>query len=1088
MFLNNYSKKKIFLFSLILSFSTLVKGQQYCFRNISVEEGLPQSTAFCMLQDSRGYIWAGTNGGGVSKYDGKNFITYNKNNGLSGNIVRSLLEDKKGNIWIGTDNGITIYNGYSHLTINSEAGLKGSTILKLFEDRQNNIWAATNDGGLNKIQLLENDSVSVSNISVTNGLSSNFIFDIYEDVQNRLWLATLGGINIITIHPDKINVIKLNKDCEIPSDVILTIKEDYQGNICCGTYDKGLFVIDKTFLKKIEKLNSADCKSYYTNDIIWDIKSDKNKNLWLATDKSGVFCKKPSDKFITFNNKNGLLSNQILSILEDREGNIWFGSMGKGLFMYLDKTFVNYYTKDGLPGNKVYSIIQNNKQLLIGTNQGLTTLNLKKGTVNTKSTYNLTNGLADNTINTICVDNENSIWLGTNKGVSIINDSKVKSLNETDELSSNIISCIYIDSENNKWIGTDNGYTLISKNGIFKFNQEQGFINNEVQTIIEDKSKRIWIGTLGGLVRIDGKTYTDFIEEDGLSALSINALAEDNAGNIWIGTFGGGLFMFDIKKDSIPIIHKADNKILSSNNIYSLKFLNDTTILIGTDTGFDELIITNDKRISKVVNFNKNDGFYGIENNINALHVDNKGSAWFGTVNGLTKYTPVNFNNDTLAPQISITDIKLFFEDVDWTKKKIATNEWFNIPEKLKLPHDENHLTFNFSAINFSNPKDVKYSYLLSGNKKKWSPPIKNNQVVFSSLSPGEYNFKVFAINKFGLKGNTAKFNFVINPPIWQTIPFYISVFLAISGLLYLYIRQREKKLRKDKLILEKTVKKRTAEVVKQRDIATAQKKEITDSIHYAERIQRAVLPKEKILKNNFSDYFILFRPRDIVSGDFYWIGENNNHIIVTAADCTGHGVPGAFMSMLGLSFFNKIINELGITQSDIILNKLRENVILALKQNGLAGENKDGMDVSLCSIDITNKKLQFTGANNPLIIIRKSENANDSDYELIELKGDRMPVAIYINMTSFKLNEYDLKSGDSIYMFSDGYQDQFGGPSGRKFMKKRFKQLLLSVQDKPMTEQKEILLKNVEDWKKGNGNGETQEQIDDILVLGIRI
>ncbi len=253
------------------------------------------------------------------------------------------------------------------------------------------------------------------------------------------------------------------------------------------------------------------------------------------------------------------------------------------------------------------------------------------------------------------------------------------------------------------------------------------------------------------------------------------------------------------------------------------------------------------------------------------------------------------------------------------------------------------------------------------------------------------------------------------------------------------------------------------------------QKKEITDSINYASLIQKAVFPPNELIDKLLKNYFILYEPKDIVSGDFYWVNKKNNKIIVIAADCTGHGVPGAFMSMLGISFLNEIINKLKAPKANEILNLLRKTVKRSLRQTGKYGEARDGIDMALCIIDFENLELEFAGANNPLILIREDE--------LLEVKADKMPIGIHFReKESFTNNKLKIKKNDKIYLFSDGYYDQFGGKRGRKFLKKNFKKLLKSIYEKKMEEQKIILKETLNNWKKN------YEQIDDILVLGIEI
>ena len=303
-------------------------------------------------------------------------------------------------------------------------------------------------------------------------------------------------------------------------------------------------------------------------------------------------------------------------------------------------------------------------------------------------------------------------------------------------------------------------------------------------------------------------------------------------------------------------------------------------------------------------------------------------------------------------------------------------------------------------------------------------------------------------------------------------------------------------------------------EIEAQRDIVTQQKDKLeeihetlTSSIRYAQQIQDAALPTHEQLKEILNDYFILYKPRDIVSGDFYWATQitTMGHaplLIVAVADCTGHGVPGAFMSMLGISILKEIVRKEEITNAADVLNHLRENIITALKQkNAIYSDNKvkDGMDISLCVLDTETLKLQFSGANNPLYIVSGSQSAvcsmqsavdNEmhelptatSSCQLFELKGDKMPIAVYLHMEPFTLQEIQLQKGDLLYLFSDGFADQFGGPDNKKFRYKALKELLVNSSNKSFKKQKEILESTFENWKGNN------MQVDDITVLGIKI
>lgn len=248
----------------------------------------------------------------------------------------------------------------------------------------------------------------------------------------------------------------------------------------------------------------------------------------------------------------------------------------------------------------------------------------------------------------------------------------------------------------------------------------------------------------------------------------------------------------------------------------------------------------------------------------------------------------------------------------------------------------------------------------------------------------------------------------------------------------------------------------------------------ITDSIRYAEKIQHSILPQTETMRLTLPDSFVFFKPKDIVSGDFYWYAQSGNKTVIAAIDCTGHGVPGALMSMLGNSLLTKIVIDEGITEPAKILNDLRTGVIKSLQKNGSDSAN-GGMDMALCTIHHDTQKLEYAGAFNPLWFIRNGE--------LESIRADRMPIGRYMHKTSepFTNHVMDIEPGDTFYIFSDGYQDQFGGPGNRKFGAKQLKALLLEIHQEPMERQKEILDSKLENWRG------IEDQIDDVVLIGFR-
>jgi serine phosphatase RsbU (regulator of sigma subunit) len=370
----------------------------------------------------------------------------------------------------------------------------------------------------------------------------------------------------------------------------------------------------------------------------------------------------------------------------------------------------------------------------------------------------------------------------------------------------------------------------------------------------------------------------------------------------------------------------------------------------------------------------------------------------------------------------------------------------------------------------------VQYKIKLEGYEDNYR--ILNGQTgeVYSNLPPGKYKFILIACNSSGTCGEPVSLKINITPPYWKTWWFYLIVFAIVVSVLFTYIKIRERALRLEKKVLEEKVNERTAEVVQKNKELDEINQDITASIRYAKRIQDAILPPDDYVRKHLPNTFVLFKPKDIVSGDFYWMDDRNNHIIFAAVDCTGHGVPGAFMSIVGHNLLDRVVAEHNISEPAKILDELNKGISDTLRQSQLEDNTvRDGMDIALCTFDRSTGVLQFAGAFNPLWLIRGQE--------LIEIKANKFPIG---NSRSGEQNKFTnhqipLQKGDTVYIFSDGYCDQFGGPAGKKFKASALRQLLLSSQHLNMDEQRELLDKTIEDWK---GN---HEQVDDILVIGTR-
>jgi len=391
------------------------------------------------------------------------------------------------------------------------------------------------------------------------------------------------------------------------------------------------------------------------------------------------------------------------------------------------------------------------------------------------------------------------------------------------------------------------------------------------------------------------------------------------------------------------------------------------------------------------------------------------------------------------------------------------------------LRYSDNSISFSFDAPVFMQNNQVYFSCRLDGYDTTWSKPSLATEKNYTNLYEGSYTFRVRSVDAYGNTSSEGRYTFSVAPPWYRTYVAYFLYFLLFIVIIFLAIRITVMRLRRQKEKLEMIVMERTAEVVAQKQMLETAYVEIKDSIRYAKRIQNALLASDKLLSENLPEYFIYYKPKDIVSGDFYWAQPKGDWLYMITADCTGHGVPGAFMSLLNISFLNEAINTTGFVSPAEILAEVRTRIIEVLRSDGSEEGGKDGMDCVLCAYNFKTRQLLFSAANNPLWICR--------DKTILEYKADKYPVGKHIREDEpFRLQEVTLLPGDIVYTFTDGYADQFGGADGKKFKVKQLKELLLSIAHLPMNEQKDVVSKTLRKWKKGF------EQIDDVLVAGVRV
>jgi ligand-binding sensor domain-containing protein/serine phosphatase RsbU (regulator of sigma subunit) len=1094
---------RLILIFLLFSVS-LLNGQELPFKNYTVKGGyiLPSNCFYDIAQDKEGYIWLATVSGLV-KFDGYNFRTYTTRDGLADNSISALLVDKSGKLWIGTDNGgISILSRGKFKNITTENGLTSNSIGKLFEDKQGNIWALGYGGGASLINADTIISFNAENSALSSDINCyvpdkkgniyfgnydglfiynsktkhiepvkikdcKLIWDLGIDEYERVWIATQEN-GLFCYNPD--TVLHYSTRNGLSSNRILSVMVSKSGKIYIGTVDGGIDVIENSGVSLVFRGKE--------NPEVWKLIEDSRGRIWGNTRGSGLVMVENSIlKFIS--KSNLLVDDNVNTMFEDNNNNLWFATQN-GLSK-LGKTLFETYTS-GFIGNdkKVLSVYAaDDGKIYAGTYAGLNYYS-KNDTI--IRNFSLSVLPTDPAVISIAGNKKSGIMLGTSGGLTFLNGNKryFPVRESIDTIPEDYYNLSLVEKSGVVYAATYYGLLVFENNHYKLFTVAEGLSDNKINCVAIDKNGLLWCGTANGLSIFDGKIFYNYTVKNGLSDNICNDIAFDDKGVVWIATeFGVTSAVLD-KSYNFSTRKYTMKDGLGSNTIFSILVDGRQQVWIGHNRGVDRL----DPRTKSIKNYTSLDGFLPVENLLGAIDIDKENNIWFGTVEGLVKYNPSNEIKNSLPPKIYITGVYLHNDTSSLRRYYTKVDSVTFLPIDLKLKYRKRNLYFSYVGLHYTEVEKNQYKYRLLGYDNNWSEPTNDIvSVPFQRIPPGKYVFQVMAANCDGVwSDKPAEFSFQILPPFWNTWWARILEVLLLIGAFYLIIYLRERKLRYDKKILQQKVTERTIEIEKQkdhiaiqRDKIAHQKQEITDSIEYARHIQSAILPKDETIAPLLKDYFILYKPRDIVSGDFYWISSYGQKTIAIAADCTGHGVPGAFMSMLGVSTLNEITSNLPNLKPGEILDILREHIISTLSHTGGGDQARDGMDISMCVFDFDASSVEFAGAFNPLVLIRNKEE--------IVYKADKMPVGLHIGeIQSFTTTKIELQKNDCVYMFSDGYADQFGGPEGKKFKSANFRALLCEISDKPITEQRELLDSAIITWMHG------QEQIDDILVMGIKI
>ena len=1041
----------------LLLFTSLLNGQSYSFKNYGAENNIPDGFVYTLSQSNDGFLWVGT-ASGLSRFDGFSFFKVQYPDSISNRYPTAVIKDKTGTLWFGCSDGSVYYVRDNNLILVPISNSK--SISELLQGPDGLIYIIPQGKAIFSVSPANSADIRKYSFS-----SDPVMFSASFTNADHLLIGTQENVLECKLSTDSVSVINLIEGFD--SGVSAIHKTVDSTRFVIGTTDNGLFQLIKS--KNGNSLSRFNDHPGWNSLGIQSIYEDAEHDLWVSTSASGVIQIQLSANnetvvsVHTYNTDSGLTTNNVKTVFQDMEGNYWMGFYGEGISMLTLYAF-GYYRpgKNSLENNILYINSFNDKYIL-GTPSGFHVFD--PGTGKSVSFTNLTGQVGKAEISSYYLDKENNLWIGTaGNGLFVRNSSgSVRLIHQSGDSGADDIKDIKMDSKN-IWLATTNGVIVLDRRGAGvkkekrRFDISNGLPYNSINAILLASDGNAYIGTESEkLYKID----RDFNVTAGNSVLSgstknkILSFSQNSDSVIWVATNGNGVFEY--RNDSVKSISKSND--LMSNYCYSVLADSENNIWIGHEKGFSRFNAENGTMSVFGTDFAK-----GGLCNTNGMYESADRKIFIGTTEGLIIYDRLKDRKKEIAPLNNINYITI--NDIEYPFQK-----------SYSLPFNKKYvIKVYYSGINFSSPDKVYYSTFLENFDNGFSK-LNSLREVSYNLSDGKYTFNLISVNENGLSQEKPfSFDISIKKPIYRMWWFILIVLSAITGIVFLIIREREKAQKKIQVYLEKELDARTSVVMKQKEEIELQNIGITDSINYAKRIQSNILPDINKLKESFKDAFVLFHPRDIVSGDFYWFDKlEDDKFIIVCADSTGHGVPGAFMSMIGSTLLQDIVSRKRISKPSQILSMLDKQIFSTLNQNVEMGVSNEGMDMVVCEFNTKTRHLRFASAMRPVIIVL--------DGEPYYIKGNRSSVGgESVIEKYFDDQEYYLNPGDTVYLFSDGLPDQFGGTEGKKMKIARLKKLIERVSKLPMNEQKDAIAKFFFEWKG------SFDQVDDILIMGVKV
>lgn len=1094
--------------------------------NPNDSNSLSNDRIMALCEDPSGKIWVGTADGGLNLFDPESetfkvYINTTTNpNLLPSNVIRTIFINSQNKLFVGTEKGIAILNraddNFTHIDVKNEDGsiYDITMVRRFYDDSHGNLWIATDREGLIKYNYSTEQFTLYSEKVLSRKLASNTIHDIYEDDEGFLWIASYGGLYRLDLDSGKINIYQYSSSNSnsLSSNLIRTVFEDDTGILWVGTHNAGISKYIRKYNKFTIYKNNPEDPLSLPSSTVRALYEDNDNIIWIGTYGEGLIkFNIQTEEFKQYkyipNQSNSLPNNQVTSIVQDKNGYLWVATNG-GITKLNPKseTFHNYYnhpnSNTSIPDNRVRTLfIDRNNTLWLSTiNHGIAKLHPNENSF-TRYRFELNNpkSISQDRVTILFEDNYNNFWLGTSsEGLNLFNRDKgitIKvfrnSQNDKSTISSNRILSIFQDSKNRLWIGTGSGLNLYNyPDSTFKtFTSLDGLPNDVILGILEDDNGMLWLSTNNGISRFD---YSEpntpkFRNFDKLDGLQSNEFSE----NACLKTHNGIMFFGGINNFSV-----FDPLKVMDNPFPPRVFITSARIIEKSDNSQDNEKLINLLELDELIldYYNNN-----LTINFAALHysVPQKNSY---------KYMLEGFENSWVAPQgnhrfavyTNLRPGKYTFRVIASNPDGVWNMEGDSIVIRIRSPFWMKWwfyilVSLLFAGIIFSLVR-LRESGLIRAKReleemvaaRTQEISSKSQEVLLQSEMLQKVNeeikeaYDTLSQQNSELQAKNEEITSQRNDLEEQ------KNFLANLAW-ELQQKNDETTVQRNELEEQKNslanlaweLQDKNEEITAQRNEIERQKKEITDSILYAQRIQDAILPTPEQIRDIFPEFFVLNKPKSIVSGDFYWATRIGKHRIVAVVDCTGHGVPGGFMSMLGVLLLNEVISLRLLTDPARALNQLRQNIISVLHQRGDIDDSADGMDLSLCVINDNDLTLTYSGANSSILVFNP---ANEKDQALVELRSDRMPIGYHPVMKSFTNQTLKLSKGTVLFMYSDGLVDQFGGPDGKKFQHAKLREFILQNRDLPIETQGIVLEQVFNKWK-----GQ-YFQVDDVLVMGLKV